>query len=85
MFGVSNGIYYLGHSGFQTTIRGSKTRPTYNGNDMALYSDVSSLSSQISNKMPNVAVTTADNGKFLRVVNGVWAASSIPNAEEATF
>jgi hypothetical protein len=42
MFGISNGVYYLGHSGFSTTIRGSKTRPTYNGKDMALYSDISS-------------------------------------------
>lgn len=31
------------------------------------------------------AVTTSDNGKFLRVVSGVWAAASIPNAEEAEF
>ena len=31
------------------------------------------------------AVTDADNGKFLRVVNGVWAAESIPYAEEASF
>lgn len=30
-------------------------------------------------------ITTADNGKFLRVVNGVWAAVSIPSAEEVTF
>lgn len=30
-------------------------------------------------------VSTSDNGKFLRVINGVWTASSIPNAEEATF
>jgi hypothetical protein len=40
---------------------------------------------EIENKMPNVAVTTADNGKFLRVVNGAWVASSIPNAEEGKF
>ena len=33
--------------------------------------------------LPNV--TTADNGKFLRVVNGAWAASTVPNAEEASF
>lgn len=31
------------------------------------------------------AVTTANNGQFLRVVNGVWAASTVPNAEEASF
>ena len=30
-------------------------------------------------------VTTEDNGKFLRVINGMWAASSVPNAEEANF
>lgn len=29
--------------------------------------------------------TTADNGKFLRVVDGVAAWSTVPNAEEATF
>lgn len=30
-------------------------------------------------------VTSADNGKFLRVVNGVWAAASISSAEGASF
>ena len=30
-------------------------------------------------------VTTEDNGKFLRVVNGAWVAVSVPNAEEASF
>lgn len=30
-------------------------------------------------------VTASDNGKFLRVVNGTWAATTIPNAEEASF
>lgn len=85
MFGIGNGNYYLGHSGFITLMRGKNTRPSYNGNDMALYSDVTSLSSDVANKMPNVAVTASDNGKFLRVVDGAWAAASIPNAEEATF
>lgn len=31
------------------------------------------------------AVTTADNGKFLRVVNGAWAAVAIPNANGGSF
>lgn len=35
------------------------------------------------NSLPEV--TTADNGKFLRVVEGQWAASTVPNAEEASF
>ena len=30
-------------------------------------------------------VSTADNGKFLRVVNGAWAAEIVPSAEEASF
>ena len=30
-------------------------------------------------------VTAADNGKFLRVVEGVWAAAVVPNGEEMKF
>ena len=30
-------------------------------------------------------VTTADNGKFLRVVNGVWATAAIDNANGVSF
>ena len=30
-------------------------------------------------------VTTSDNGKFLRVVNGAWAAVAIPNANGGSF
>ena len=31
------------------------------------------------------AVTTTDNGKFLRVVNGAWAAVAIPDANGVKF
>ena len=31
------------------------------------------------------SVTEADNGKFMTVVDGVWAAEAIPEAEEASF
>lgn len=31
------------------------------------------------------AVTVADNGKFLRVVDGVWAAALVPYAEDSKF
>ena len=31
------------------------------------------------------AVTASDNGKFLRVVNGAWAAVSITNANGGSF
>ena len=30
-------------------------------------------------------VTASDNGKFLRVVNGAWAAVAIPNANGGSF
>lgn len=30
-------------------------------------------------------VTTTDNGKFLRVVNGVWAADTVPSAGGVAF
>lgn len=31
------------------------------------------------------AVTASDNGKFLRVVNGAWAAATVPSAESNSF
>lgn len=31
------------------------------------------------------AVTASDNGKFLRVVNGAWAAAAISNANGGSF
>ena len=31
------------------------------------------------------AVTTADNGKFLRVVSGAWAAATVDNANGVSF
>lgn len=30
-------------------------------------------------------VTSADNGKFMRVVDGAWGAATITNAEEVTY
>ena len=30
-------------------------------------------------------VTSSDNGKVLRVVNGVWAAASLPSASGVSF
>ena len=36
--------------------------------------------------LPNLPeVTAADNGKFLRVVNGAWAAAAIDNANGGSF
>ena len=41
LFGRSNASTLLcGHSSHSLLLRGSATRPTYNGNDIALYSDI---------------------------------------------
>ena len=34
-------------------------------------------------ELPNV--TTTDNGKFLRVVNGTWTAATVDNASGVSF
>lgn len=56
----------------------------YLGRDGAeqLVANLKSMVNDI-NGVPNS--TTSDNGKFLRVVNGIPTWVSIPNAEEANF
>lgn len=55
----------------------------YDGADwIAFFSELASID-DVSKVLP--AVTTADNGKFLRVVNGVWAAVEIANANGGSF
>lgn len=49
-----------------------------------LASDVQTSLGRADNAV-NVPVTTADNGKFLRVVNGVWAAAPVDNANGVSF
>ena len=39
--------------------------------------------SSINNFLPSVS--TSDNGKFLRVINGAWAATTIDNANGVSF
>lgn len=41
LFGRADGTnLYLGHGSYKLIVRGSETRPTYNGKDVALYSDI---------------------------------------------
>lgn len=47
--------------------------------------DVKYLPDDIGSEAELPTVTTSDNGKFLRVVDGVWAVATVLNAEEAEF
>ena len=53
---------------------------------LAGYATESYVQTQIANipdELPTV--TAADNGKFLRVVSGAWAAATVPSAESNSF
>ena len=45
----------------------------------------SNVQAQLDNKMESVSVTTSDNGKFLRVVDGAWAAVVVDSVEDGEF
>lgn len=47
--------------------------------------DDEAIKTLINGKMQAVSVTSDDNGKFLRVVDGVWAAATVPNANGESF
>ena len=53
-------------------------------NGKALSDDITLTASDVA-ALPNVSVTTSDNGKFLRVVNGAWAAVAIADASGVKF
>ena len=53
------------------------------GNTTTSYDGSAAKTVEIPKSVPSV--TTADNGKFLRVVNGVWAAAAIDNANGVSF
>lgn len=53
-------------------------------NGKALSADITITASDVA-ALPNVSVTTSDNGKFLRVVSGAWAAATVDNANGVSF
>lgn len=53
-------------------------------NNKPLSSNITLTANDV-NALPNVAVTASDNGKFLRVVNGKWAAATVENANGVSF
>ena len=53
------------------------------GDTTTSYDGSAAKTVEIPKEVPSV--TTADNGKFLRVVNGVWATAAIDNANGVSF
>ena len=53
------------------------------GDTTTSYDGSAAKTVEIPERVPSV--TTADNGKFLRVANGVWAAAAIDNANGVSF
>lgn len=59
LVGFVSGTFTLGHSTYNTNIRGKATRPTYNGNDLALKSDIPDISGKANKSdIPTNYVTT---------------------------
>ena len=71
------------NSNVQTQLN-NKTPTSRTINGKSLSSNITLSASDIG-AMPNVAVTTSNNGAFLRVVDGKWTAVVLPNAEEGEF
>jgi hypothetical protein len=63
-------------------IQGEKGDP-YELTDADKLEIVNAVLDAIPNELPEVA--EADNGKFLMVSEGTWAAVAVPSAEEAVF
>lgn len=59
LVGFVSGTFTLGHSTYNTNIRGKAARPTYNGNDLALKSDIPDISGKANKSdIPTNYVTT---------------------------
>ncbi len=59
LVGFVGGTFTLGHSTYNTNIRGKAARPTYNGNDLALKSDIPDISGKANrSEIPTNYVTT---------------------------
>ena len=54
-----------------------------NGSNNAVSGDA--VYTALNNKQDKISVTSSDNGKFMRVVNGAWAAVEVPSAEDGEF
>lgn len=58
MLGFSGGNYIVGSANYPTTFRGKQTRPTWNGKDLALHSDVPDISNLVPKSAFSLSGTT---------------------------
>ena len=65
------------------SLSGYATETWVEGKGYQTAQDVQTAIDAIPDELP--AVTASDNGKFLRVVSGAWAAQTVPSAESNSF
>lgn len=83
LVGFVSGTFTLGHSTYNTNIRGKATRPTYNGNDLALKSDIPDISGKANKSdIPTNYVTT--NTEQTITGKKTFNAPASANGEQAT-
>lgn len=58
MLGFSGGNYIVGSGNYPTTFRGRQTRPTWNGKDLALHSDIPDTSGFVPKSAFSLSGTT---------------------------
>lgn len=62
---------------------------TAHNTDTSTHNDIRTSIDEVSSRLDSVvivpAVSTSNNGQFLRVVNGQWTATTVANAEEVEF
>ena len=65
----------------------NKQSSNYCSPNQRIQEELDDLYNKINDMLPSILpkVTVADNGKFLRVVEGIWAASIVPYAEDNKF
>lgn len=67
----------VGSNTYSLNLRGNTTRPTYKGNDMALYSDIPTVPTSDVNSTPNTLVMRDASGDtYARYVYGTWLKST---------
>lgn len=81
---VNGAMHYLSDTYARNLIEG-KQDALVSGTNIKTVNGTSLLGSGNISTAELPSVTSSDNGKVLRVVNGVWAAASLPSASGVSF